>query len=818
MAYPTLPNNLLSSTADSSESASSVDPEPLTPELPAGESTLTIRINTKGDNSPEQLLCKWTGCDYVSETPDELYDHLCQVHVGRKSTNNLCLTCGWEGCGVKCVKRDHITSHIRVHIPLKPHPCSICGKTFKRPQDLKKHERIHTQEHHQFHKFSKASTTNDSSFNSRHPSSNKVQERPRSPFSNSLSPQSNSSQDVNSSSPYDHLLAPGVHTDKSVSPTPSALAALHKKQHEELAAYQQKEMLVLQQLAFNQQQSQVYAAKLASEPFGEAKSGMKRGQDDTLGGFWEDMKKRKVDPVYDQDMIQRLNALVPPAIPSTLPPIPSFAGFSNLTPNGFPQFGYPGFGSLHNNVYPTTANMAQSSFNGLPIPEIKTEADLEMFNNFMISLGRDTVGMGGHRPQPMSQSGSGSGASSSHAHSGSGSLSPLLDQSNGVEDLFNAEELASLGLAGMPGIPVASKGNTPDNHLSRSLSDHPPTNISLGSLYPNLEGIRSKTNSAPEIPTINDPSKRPIANLPRVGVNSVSYQGQSQKANQYPNLYGLESTPYAEPSHGLINSLSSSDFTSSQSQQPNSNYANFDTLARSKQTFHSVTLAPKDFYRKTFHHVAPLGTSIANRAKESAERTSMFDEDSGGSESTSLECTPKIPVASLIIRSASGDMLPESPVGLKLPAISPSHVDEQGTDLPSIYSIGQHRTSSSISGSGSVSSDHSSSGASDIATPRATSPRRGIPTKRPTEDEIVRGVKRLELGSGEALERDDEGASLAIEKTESDLFSAKLRKKHVMLIRLWIMAVNFEFGRKRIAESLDEGQNMANEASVRLVV
>ena len=41
------------------------------------------------------------------------------------------------------MKRDHITSHIRVHVPLKPHKCDFCGKAFKRPQDLKKHVKTH---------------------------------------------------------------------------------------------------------------------------------------------------------------------------------------------------------------------------------------------------------------------------------------------------------------------------------------------------------------------------------------------------------------------------------------------------------------------------------------------------------------------------------------------------------------------------------------------------------------------------------------------------------------------------------------------------
>lgn len=95
------------------------------------------------------ITCRWDDCGKVFYDPEVVYKHLCDDHVGRKSTNNLCLTCKWEGCDVSCAKRDHITSHIRVHTPLKPHNCDVCGKTFKRPQDLKKHERIHTEQHQQ---------------------------------------------------------------------------------------------------------------------------------------------------------------------------------------------------------------------------------------------------------------------------------------------------------------------------------------------------------------------------------------------------------------------------------------------------------------------------------------------------------------------------------------------------------------------------------------------------------------------------------------------------------------------------------------------
>src|SRR6201999_2863857 len=70
-------------------------------------------------------------------------EHVCEHHVGRKSSNNLKLTCAWGQCRTTTVKRDHITSHIRVHVPLRPHGCEFCGKAFKRSQDLKKHVQTH---------------------------------------------------------------------------------------------------------------------------------------------------------------------------------------------------------------------------------------------------------------------------------------------------------------------------------------------------------------------------------------------------------------------------------------------------------------------------------------------------------------------------------------------------------------------------------------------------------------------------------------------------------------------------------------------------
>ncbi|KAK6465171.1 pH-response transcription factor pacC/RIM101-like protein [Scheffersomyces coipomensis] len=101
----------------------------------------------KAEDLRGPFRCLWGNCNIIFETPEKLYDHLCDDHVGRKSANNLSLICNWENCGISTVKRDHITSHLRVHVPLKPFHCDLCPKSFKRPQDLKKHSKIHADDH-----------------------------------------------------------------------------------------------------------------------------------------------------------------------------------------------------------------------------------------------------------------------------------------------------------------------------------------------------------------------------------------------------------------------------------------------------------------------------------------------------------------------------------------------------------------------------------------------------------------------------------------------------------------------------------------------
>jgi hypothetical protein len=107
------------------------------------QAAAAVAVVGNQNGSSEDFVCMWQGCSERCTNAEALYEHVCERHVGRKSTNNLNLTCQWGNCRTTTVKRDHITSHIRVHVPLKPHKCDLCGKAFKRPQDLKKHVKTH---------------------------------------------------------------------------------------------------------------------------------------------------------------------------------------------------------------------------------------------------------------------------------------------------------------------------------------------------------------------------------------------------------------------------------------------------------------------------------------------------------------------------------------------------------------------------------------------------------------------------------------------------------------------------------------------------
>ncbi|CDO73064.1 hypothetical protein BN946_scf185007.g118 [Trametes cinnabarina] len=412
--------------------------------------------------------CQWTGCDKVLSDPETLYNHLCNDHIGRKSTGNLCLTCKWKDCGTTCAKRDHITSHLRVHTPLKPHVCEICKKPFKRPQDLKKHEKIHTEEHHAQHKHSKAITVTDPAYSQRVRGDS---DKPRPIVSSSGQSQDSAAARAKSTSlplsdgsssklplyypiavPQPHRFRAGA--DFGVLPTPSP----ELDYGQDAAEIHPRNQLYRTQPPLPTWEVLSEDAQGRSVPI----SGAKRSYDYGVDDFFADVKKRRVTPAYDPlDMAARLSTL-------------AYQQSLSATTHGGPGPAQP----------------QQHSFPPRSVSfDIRTPEELAAVNEFLITLGRD-VSQGNQHA-----------ARQQHAQS--------MQHHNAVDDasFFDPANLAQLGLAGMPGVPTApgpgsgagyhgDSGFAPLNefssqHLSGypSRTSHPSVQAVHFGMYPSAQDI-----------------------------------------------------------------------------------------------------------------------------------------------------------------------------------------------------------------------------------------------------------------------------------------------------------------------------------------
>lgn len=195
-----------------------------------------------------------------------------------------------------------------------------------------------------------------------------------------------------------------------------------------------------------------------------------------------------------------------------------------------------------------------------------------------------------------------------------------------------------------------------------------------------------------------------------------------------------------------------------------------------------ATMAPRDFYKKTYRHVAPLGAAVSSRGsalRESSERTEMDDDDED--DQSVGDMTPKISVRSLLVDEE--DIDPQ----LRLPAIESR----------------QH-------GSMSIPSLHDSH--LDIY---ARGDEVHLPTKRHTEDELTGGVKRLELADREySSSRSPEAADSPRRPSTSTDHVKELRRRHTALIKSWIVAVNIGFKRRQAEEAarrMDEEDELDRE-------
>ncbi|KAI6007151.1 hypothetical protein EDD15DRAFT_2395258 [Pisolithus albus] len=369
---------------------------------------------TQSVDQDSPFPCQWLDCTAAFNDPELLYNHLCNEHIGRKSTNNLCLTCRWKDCSTSCAKRDHITSHLRVHTPLKPHVCEICKKSFKRPQDLKKHEKIHTEEHHAQHKHSKAITVSDPTYLTRVRGEH-ARGIPSKPLS-TIPPSAAANTATPPNVPFARTKPSTDSPHYAILPTPSPELDrdVHFSRHVSAPTYH----------PFSPNHTSWDDAKTTSVP-----TRNKRHLEYSVDDFFSDMKKRKVSPSYDSEMVHRLNSLA------------------------------YGHDPHHDDAFnPRSISL-----------DIRTPEELAAVNEFLLALGRDVTGI----------------SNRGQAHLPSDRLSP--------SSYFESDGLNQLGLAGMPGLPTPTGSFGQDHGYTQTpsqynMSNSYPSPPALGrSSYPSAQ-------------------------------------------------------------------------------------------------------------------------------------------------------------------------------------------------------------------------------------------------------------------------------------------------------------------------------------------
>ncbi|EJD03666.1 uncharacterized protein FOMMEDRAFT_145898 [Fomitiporia mediterranea MF3/22] len=491
--------------------------QPATVAAPAAPTQPDESEKERQSSPPEPShACLWEACSQTFNDPELLYNHLCNDHIGRKSTNNLTLTCKWKGdCNTTCAKRDHITSHLRVHVPLKPHNCEVCDKKFKRPQDLKKHEKIHTEAHHAQHKHSKAITVADPAFAQRVQGGDPTRllvdrrvtatdllyaARPKAPSVSSqstpdFSPSSSSMLSISSLSPDTGLL-----------PTPSpelGYSHPHAAAHRASIPHAHTSDIFLQPNTVPAHSGSIgplptwevlrddVASNSALGGLGSG-VGTKRGHD-SVEDFFTDMKKRRVAPSYDPHMAERLSSLA------------------------YAHQQYAGLSSSS-----SSQQSHQHSFNPRSISlDIHTPEELAAVNEFLLTLGKDITSIS-QAPARRHQQSTPDYSGSQQAHHSAQNQHQVGADIGSPASYFDPVSLSQLGLANMPGIPSIPSPASASSSLS-SLSAYsgdfsqnysPPSRArssGQGSgLYPGLEdhpnraasSSRSSSSSASYLQTI----------------------------------------------------------------------------------------------------------------------------------------------------------------------------------------------------------------------------------------------------------------------------------------------------------------------------
>ncbi|TDL28235.1 hypothetical protein BD410DRAFT_894317 [Rickenella mellea] len=770
---------------------------------------------------PAPLKCQWEHCSKSYSDADVLYNHLCNDHIGRKSTNNLCLTCKWKDCGTSCAKRDHITSHLRVHTPLKPHVCEVCNKSFKRPQDLKKHEKIHTEEHHAQHKHSKAITVVDPSYVQRvrgeAPKSAPTRtqhdtlEPPRitesRPKAGSVSSHGTPELSPPSSMPSISSVSP----DFGLLPTPSPEFS-HSQPYPHHRHSQSSDFALSTQLP-----SWQILRDDGSQAPAAASAGAKRSHDTAaIDDFFTDMKKRRVNPRYD----------------------PRQSHFLYMAER------------LTNIAYATQQQQQQqysSNFNPRHVSfDVRTPEELAAVNQFLLTLGRDVDGTNPMRSPQQQQ--------------------PLTPSDYNPSSYFDAASLSQLGLAGLPGMPGSSDSlysqsgySSPPQSSYTTQQAHRSLSVDYGSLYPAVHDVPYSTHiRAPRLSGSFGPQASSHHQQQHYSPTHTTSFYQPQPHSHFRPTPPLSSphSPMSTPSSGGTPPLHPATISLSggSSSSPTSGFpvqmqipdgaAAFDALRASARNAPVPQLAPLDYATKTLRTVVPLKTAPSTYA--AASRLVEKDDESDDEPKAparregegEVERTPPRPMeprlrtplqrgpparltsdalassssssaaaSGISSRSSLYPLLTDSDAHIRLPPLSHMYrTPSPSSPSPSHSSLGTPRA---LSPSDSTTSASPRAQLTILPSLRSITSRSTLPSSSSSavvdEGFLARGVDRIGLGA--RAESPNPAAGSGITASSSSMVAggeipSEVRRTHAALIRDFLVAINTDYKARFLAPSV----------------
>ncbi|KAF9229060.1 hypothetical protein BS17DRAFT_722366 [Gyrodon lividus] len=680
---------------------SNTPPPPPPPPPPPTDSSLKHNSlspipDTKSSPSPnpphDSFICRWVDCSAAFNDPELLYNHLCNDHIGRKSTNNLCLTCNWKDCGTACAKRDHITSHLRVHTPLKPHVCEICKKSFKRPQDLKKHEKIHTEEHHAQHKHSKAITVSDPTYVSRVRGDAAPQ---KGPLNKPLSNKPSSAAPIHSlppkvpfarARPHTSTATDGSHYAALPTPSPELEHNTHPSRHLPGSSYE----------LFLHNPVPSWEATKSSSQSTLAPIRNKRSYDYGVDDFFSDMKKRKVNPSYDTHMADRLN----------------------------------------NIVYAHDVN--QYDFNPRSVSfDVRTPEELAAVNEFLITLGRDVTAPGHRSSQDQIASADRFSPSSYFDAENLNQLGltgmPGLSGSGQsfTHDAGYSQPSHQYPSSAYPSPPALGRSSNPVQQ-SQYGSTYPPLNISASGSYPTEQFTPSHNRRVSAPATHEFPHNHPA---------SSTYTPSAYQVTSSPQGH-FHPTPPLDPTSPYSSSSTPSNATPPHHTSVPDPFVQFDYVRVPRGAAPPVHLAAPDL-RKSMHTVMnPLKTAPGS-VPDPVELKPSAPTHRGPPADLSSLTSSTISSSSLASSSKLYPLLLPEDSDLKLPSLKP---DAGPFRLPPITEM--YRSPSSVSAPRSPDTSRgttpSSTRSSPVPSHTVLSSLCSI-TETSASDELARKVEKIEL-------------------------------------------------------------------------